>query len=139
MAALTQARDTGMKQGDSITLPVLANAKIYAGAIVVEDSSGWAKPGVLGTGLKSVGIAKANADNTGGGNGAISIAVENSIGQREYLLDNDTGGTPVTAAMVLGPCYILDDHTVTGASAGASVCGVVRKVTAQGVWVRFPQ
>lgn len=121
------------------TYPVAASTKIWGGSIVVVDTAtGYAKPGAHATGLVVVGKAAETADNSAGSAGAISVAVKPSGSGTDFLCDNDTGGSPVTAAMIEQNCYLLDDHTVTAASSGASVAGVVKGLDASGkVWVRF--
>ena len=61
MTALTKDRITKSRTGEYVSHPVLANAKIYAGALVVVDASGWAKPGATATGLKAVGRGRLTA------------------------------------------------------------------------------
>lgn len=63
--ALTADRNTKSRPGTSYSHPVLAGVTIYAGALVVLDANGWAKPGVTGTGLTAVGRAEVRVSNTG--------------------------------------------------------------------------
>lgn len=113
MAALTGNRDTAAATGaTSITLPVAANARIYQGAIVVTNSSLYASPAALATGLCAIGRASAEANNTGGAAGAISIKVD-----RGMFWYANHGGDPVTLAALNNTCYLLDDQTVTRTSA----------------------
>lgn len=121
MAALTEARSTVEVQlGSTLVLPVAAATKIFDGALVVLDESGYAAPASKADKLKAAGRAECLADNSGGTAGAISVTVRRGV----YLWDNDTTN-PVTIAHVMGPCYIVDDHTVCSLATGSSIAGTV--------------
>lgn len=136
MAALTADRPTPRRVQQDVVLPVAANTKIYAGALVVMNtSSGFAAPGSVATTLRGVGVAQAQADNTGGANGAINVNVARGC----WRFANSSSTDQITLADVGADCYIVDDQTVakTNGSATRSVAGKVRDVDAQGVWVEF--
>lgn len=121
MAALTEARNTVEVQlGSTLVLPVAAGAKIFDGALVALDATGYAAPANKAEGLKAVGRAECLADNSGGTAGAISVTVRRGV----YLWDNDATD-PVGIAHVMGPCYIVDDHTVCSLATGSSAAGTV--------------
>jgi len=66
------------------------------------------------------------------------VTIKLFVGVWVHWLDNDAGGTPVVAADLLGPCYILDETTVTGDATGASVAGRVWALdTVEGVGVEI--
>ncbi len=137
MTALTKDRITKSRTGEYVSHPVLANAKIYAGALVVVDASGWAKPGVTATGLKAVGRAERFADNTGGANGDVSVLV-----RRAELFHFDNLSTDLVDRGDIGAdCYIVDDQTVAASNGGdpatRSVAGKVVDVDEDGVWVEI--
>lgn len=53
-----------------------------------------------------------------------------------FVFDNTaTSANKITAAHVLKPCYMEDDHTVTALATGASVAGTVIRVDDEGVAV----
>jgi hypothetical protein len=122
MTALAAQRDVSFT-GDSplakfIDLPVLASVKIYAGAGVVIDSAGYAKPAVTATGLTTAGVAQETADNTGGASGAIRVRVRTGTAGPfaiTGLAQSDLGRTTL---------YWTDDQTVTATSSGRSIAGI---------------
>ena len=55
-----------------------------------------------------------------------------------FVFDNSsTASNKITAADVLGPCYMEDDHTVTKSAAGTSIAGLVVRVDDEGVAVEM--
>ncbi len=91
------------------TVPVKASTRIYKGGfIVVEESTGYAKPFVAGTGAGTnnffVGIAYEEADNSSGADGDINARVFtqgdfsheipggtiSDVGKKVYASDDDT-------------------------------------------------
>jgi hypothetical protein len=133
MAALTKDRNTVARSGEDFVFNVAANAKIFAGALVVLDA-GNAKAGVTGLNLFGVGRAEETVDNTGGAAGAKTVKVKRGV----YRFDNAAADL-VTAAKVGSPCFIVDDQTVAATSGGntRSAAGIVRDVDDAGVWVEF--
>lgn len=129
MTALAADRLTPNRPGEYYEYPVLASTKIYAGAIVVLDSSGWAKPGVTGTGLICVGRAEAQADNSAGANGAINVKVKAGV----FKWADGEGST--TKAHIGDQAYILDDQSMYRTATGKSAMGVITAVDSDGVWV----
>lgn len=130
---LTADRNTPRKDGETIVVPVAANKKIYAGALVAADASGYATPGATATTLTALGRAEESVDNTGGANGAKSVTV-----RRGVFLFKNSAGDPVTQAELGKTCYIVDDETVSKSNAGGntqSVAGKVLGVGSDGVWV----
>ncbi len=134
MSALTKDRATPRIEGDVWEYPVLAATKIFAGALAVLDSSGWAKPGVTATGLVAVGRAEAYADNSAGADGAINVRVRPGV----FRFANSSAGDQITAAEIGDDCYIVDDQTVakTDGTGTRSKAGKVVQVDSLGVWVK---
>jgi hypothetical protein len=134
MMALAADRDTPTRESKLYSYPVLTGVKIYDGAIVVLDSSGWAKPAITGTGLIAVGRARAQADNTLGSSGDIYVEVEEGT----FCYDNSAGGDEITKAQIGDACYLVDDCTIAKTvGGGRSVAGYIRDVDTEGVWVEF--
>lgn len=133
--ALSADRNTPMRDGSILNLPVAAAKKIFAGALVARDASGNATPGAVATTLRGVGRAEAHADNTGGTAGAISVDIRKGI----FRFDNSASGDLITNADIGADCFIVDDHTVakTNGTSTRSVAGRVFDVDANGVWVKF--
>ena len=131
MAALTNVRDTSELGGKYIALPVKGATTIYQGSIVAIDANGYAIPGKKATGLKAAGRAEETVENKGGDGEAV-IRVARGV----FVFDNTaTSANKITAAHVLKPCYMEDDHTVTALAMGASVAGTVIRVDDEGVAV----
>lgn len=135
MAALTAARNTPSALGDIRTIPVLANAKIFAGAMVQITAAGFADKGTATVANVTVGRAEATADNTGGANGAINVKVRRGV----HRYANSTAGDLIARTEIGKTVYVVDDQTVAKTN-GAGVrpaAGICFDVDAQGVWVEF--
>lgn len=134
MAALAAARNTPERAGDVFGFPVKTGVKIYAGALVVLDG-GYAAPGKTATGLVAIGRCDELADNTGGGNGAITALVKRGV----FKFGNSGGGDTIAQADVGADCFIVDDQTVAKTNGGAtrSVAGKIVGVDTDGVWVKI--
>jgi hypothetical protein len=128
MTALSADRDTPARDGKIFSYPILTATEIFAGSLIVLDSSGWAKPGVTGTGLVAVGRAKAYVNNTGA-SGALNVEVEAGVFR---WVNGDT----ITKAHIGDTAYITDDQTVAKLGTGKSPCGFIVDVDSLGVWVQ---
>lgn len=133
MAALTADRNTPFKDGELISVPVAAAKKIFAGALVAADATGFATPGAAAATLSYLGRAEELADNSAGANGAISVLVRIKKAFKFANLAAD----PVVQADLGKICYIADDQTVakTSGAATRSAAGTVIAVDTDGVWV----
>lgn len=131
---LAADRNTPHKDGDLIGVPVAANAKIYAGGIVVANATGYGTKGATATGLTYLGRAEEFVDNTGGADGAKTILVRRG---KAFKWKNSAGDA-VTQAELGKTCYIEDDETVSKTNAGGntqSAAGKVVGIDNDGVWV----
>lgn len=128
---LTADRNTPLKQTDIVVIGVGAGVRIYAGAMIALNATGFAIPGKTATGLTYAGRAEESVDNTAGADGAVSVKVHRN---RAFKWAND--GT-VTQASLLKPAYIVDDATVAaGDGTGTrSAAGLVVGIDSDGVWV----
>lgn len=135
MAALTTDRNTLRRPGDEIEPPVGAGAKLFAGALVAINATGFAVRGATSTTLKGAGVAMHRADNTGGADGAIRVKLD----KRPARFANSTSGDAITLADIGANCFMVDDQTVakTNGTNTRSVAGKVFDVDADGVWVDF--
>lgn len=104
MAALTKDRQTEKKNIGLKSYPVAASTKIYAGSLVAVNASGYAVPAADAAGLKVVGVAKSQVDNSSGANGALTVNVESDILAR-------FNASSITQAMVGQVMYVVDDNT----------------------------
>lgn len=135
MAALTKGRNTPERSGDARSLPVNGGSKIYPGALVAIDASGYALPFAVATTLKSAGRAEELADNTAGAHGDINVRVRAGI----FRFANSAAADLITRADIGSDCYGVDDQTVakTSGTNTRSIAGKVFDVDDQGVWVKI--
>lgn len=99
------------------TFPIVADAVIYAGALVGINTDGFLEPASADATLKIVGIACTEKDATGLADGDIEVEVD----ARTCVLVN--GSSSITANDVESLCYAVDDQTVhlsDGSSAGTA-------------------
>lgn len=115
--------------------PVAADTLIPSGNIICRDTSGNAVVGDEDTSLVCLGIAQAEADNTGGTAGAKAVLYEAGATR----LDNSTAGDEITKAEVGEVCYIVDGATVakTDGSATRAPAGIVIDVLDSGEVIVF--
>lgn len=132
--ALTADRNTPLKDGELVVVPVAANAKIFAGALVAANSTGFAAPGSVATTLTYLGRAEEFVDNTGGANGDKTVQV-----RRRKAFKFKNYATDLIVQADLGKvCYIVDDETVAKTNGGAtrSAAGAVIGIETDGVWIQ---
>lgn len=135
MAALTDDRNTPMRDGETLVLGVAGAKNIYAGALVALDSTGYATPGATATTLKGMGRAEGRADNASGSDGDITVEVRKGT----FRFENSSGADEISASEIGTDCYIVDDQSVakTDGTGTRSVAGEVFDVDSSGVWVKF--
>lgn len=133
MTALDAARTTPQIKGLIFNFPVAAAVLIHAGALVVLNSSGYAKPGVTGTSLRAVGVAIDRVDNSDGDAGDATVDVRSGI----FGFKNSADADEITAAEMGHTVYIVDDQTVakTSDTGARSPAGAVRKIEGGIVYV----
>jgi hypothetical protein len=140
MSALAAARNTprlGMMDG-VLEVPVKATQKIYKGALVMCDSTGYLVPGAAATGCRAAGRADPGTDNVLDTTGMSSGDVKCKVDVGVFRWDNSTSTDAITITEMYKDCYIVDDHTVakTDGSTTRSVAGKVILVDSSGVWVK---
>ena len=133
MTALAADRNTNMKATELLPVPVAANVKIFIGALVAANATGFATPGATSPSLTYLGRAEEYVDNTGGADGAKTVVVRRLKAFKWENLAADA----VTQARIGKLCYIVDDQTVaaTNGNGTRSPAGIVTAVDADGVWV----
>jgi hypothetical protein len=132
--ALAKDRNTPHKDAELVVLPIAANVKVFAGALVAASATGYVTPGATATTLTYLGRAEEFVDNTGGAAGAKTVRVRRG---KAFKWKNSAGDA-VTQAELGKTCYIEDDETVSKTNAGGntqSAAGKVVQVDADGVWV----
>lgn len=130
---LTQDRNTLMREKNLLSVPVAANAVIYAGALVAANATGFATKGAEAATLTYLGRAEEAIDNTGGADAEKHIIVRRNAA---FFFKN-SGSDPVTQASLGKVCYIEDDETVsaTDNTGARSAAGIVTGIESGGVWV----
>lgn len=133
--ALTKDRNTQARDGHNFEHPVKGGVKLYVGAIVVLGADGFAKPGVTGLNLVTIGRAERQVDNTAGADGDVRVRVARGV----YRFD-EAAGDPLDRSHIGKTCYLVDDHTVaaTNGANTRSAAGRVMDVEDDGtVWVEI--
>jgi predicted RecA/RadA family phage recombinase len=131
MAALTKDRATPYRDGIEIEFPVAANSKIYSGSLVCVDTNGYAMPAEDSPGLKFVGVALEQVDNTEGASGGKIVRL-----RRTGVFEFDAAS--ITQAMVGTSMYVSDDHTVddsAGPTYDVRVGMLVKYVSSTKGWI----
>jgi hypothetical protein len=114
LAALTTSYESFEKPGLVISYKV-SNVKIYKGALVGLNSSGFLVPMAHGTAsLKLAGVANETVDNSAGAAGDKSVNVTKS---GSFVLKAASGYTPVQGD-VGAECYANTDWEVQVSTAG---------------------
>ena len=134
--ALTADRNTP-RQEPGVRQQMMAAVKIFAGALVMRNSSGYLTKGAAATGLVGVGRAEEQVDNSGGSAGDRSVRVRPGV----FRFDNSTSTDAITIAQIGKPCYAVDDSKVAKTDGGGarSIAGFVADVDELGVWVEFDE
>jgi len=133
MAALAAPRNTLARSGDIREMPVKASTKIFQGALVAIDASGWALPAAAVAAHKVIGRAEDTFDNSAGANGAINARVATGV----FRWNNSASGDLIARSDIGAACYVVDDNTVakTSDTGARPVAGIIFDVDASGVWV----
>lgn len=133
MVALTEARLTPSRSGDAVAVGVAADTRIFEGALVCLNAAGTATKGATALNLIAAGVAVADADNTGGAAGDVTVQIRKGI----FRFANSAAGDAITAAEIGDAAYVVDDQTVAKTNGGGtrSAAGTIFDVDAQGVWI----
>lgn len=135
MTALAKEKKILELNGDRVVpklydLAVKAAAKIYSGALVCIDSTGYAIPASEALGQTPIGVAQQTRDNTSGASGDLVVRV--LAGVFKFVNADSIAITELGKV-----AYIVDDQTVAKADNGGarSVAGVIVRVETDGVYV----
>jgi hypothetical protein len=132
MTALSANRATRQREGSLIAYQVAATTHIYKGSIVAVNAAGNAVPAADTAGLRVVGIAEEEVNNTGAA-GAADVQVRAGIAA---LL----AGSGLALTDVGSIANASDDQTiVTAGTNGVKVGRIVEFVSATSVWVFIPK
>jgi hypothetical protein len=137
--ALSAARQTSSLIGNSHSYPQKGSTTIYQGALVMMDTSGYARPGAATAGCFGVGRARSNGGlgswaNTGS-DGDETVDVDEGV----FGFDNSASADEITSAHVGAVAYIVDDETValTSNSGARPPAGIIRRVEGGQVYVEM--
>ena len=119
MPALSQPYETHEREGLIVAYPVKANARIWKGALVCVDSTGYLVPASDTANLRFVGVAFESVDNTGGANGAKRCRVV----KRGTFIYNRIGS--FTQADIGATARAVTDNEVAKTSTNNIVVGTV--------------
>ncbi len=115
--ALSADRATSYQEGRVSVYPVYQSVTIYAGSLVCVNSSGYAVPAADDAGNRFIGVARHQADNSGGSSGDITVEV-----WREGVFD--FAATSISQADVGSDMYVVDDQTFDETDPGNAIkCG----------------
>ena len=117
MTALSASYEAKRQDGIIVSVPVKAAAVIYKGALVVNKGTGYAEPGVDGSGYIFLGVAVESVTGSSV-DGEKTIRV-NKTGSYEYAKASAVA-TDLGVAMM-----IHDDNTVGASSSNSVACGYV--------------
>ena len=131
MSAAAASIDTPMRPGIIRQYPVAASTTIYAGTIVALNSSGYAIPGADTAGLRVIGRAETDVDNSAGDAGDLNVDVRKGV-----FCWNNSGSAVLDSVEDCGKlAYVEDDNTVAETSTHKVKAGVVVDIDSSGVWV----
>ncbi len=125
-------------QLDVFRAPIAANVRIFAGAAVVLDNTGAARPARPAVATdRSFGVAEREYNNTAGAAGALTVEVRAGV----FGFRNASAGDLIAQANVGATVFWLDDDQValTSATNTRSPAGVVVAINEGGdglVYVR---
>ena len=133
MPAATADRNTEMREGRIVSVPIAAGQLIHAGVLVAVNADGLALEGKTEADLTYIGRSEQYVDNTAGADGALSVQVRRGMVFKWANAADDA----VTQASLGKPCFIEDNQTVarTNGNGTRAQAGTVLGVDADGVWV----
>jgi hypothetical protein len=124
-------------QPQFLPLPVKGGARIYLNAITCTDANGFAVPGADAAGLRFQGVAWKPFDNTLGADGTLGNTF-NAFGAKRYVEVDSQGEWefPFTGAIPKpgDNAYIVDDNTVSTATANSILLGKFTRPASPGKW-----
>lgn len=130
MSAATTSIDTPERSGAVVNLPIAAATAILAGTLVALDSSGNLVNAADTAGLRVIGRAEQEVDNSAGIAGALTANVKRGV---FFFANSATAAVDPDDVGKL--CYVEDNQTVAETSTHFVKAGRVVEVTADGVWV----
>lgn len=135
MTALTADRNTARHQDAGARRYGAAAAKIFGGALVMLNASGYATKGQTALALVGVGRAEEQVDNASGNAGDLNVKVSEGI----FPWANSASTDEITIADRGKIAWAVDDQTVakTSGSGTRSPAGIIVDVDGAGVHVKM--
>jgi len=136
MSALTKPRNTPRRGPSlhSVSVFLKDGYSVFVGGLVALDGvDGYAVPGAKRTGLIAAGIYAPKSGSVLSGSASEAVAdgaTEIDLDCGLFDLDNGSSSDHCTIADVGALAYMLDDHTVSRLSSGASAAGRIVAVSA---------
>lgn len=125
----TAPRNTDERLGQVVAVPMAAE-KIYAGALVAINATGYAANAANTASFAGFGRAEETVDNSGGSAGDLTIDVKRGV----FKFANSATNA-LTQAHV-GTIAIVEDNETVASSASNSVkAGLVVEIETDGVWI----
>lgn len=131
--SLIADRNTPFMDTECLGVLVAGGVKIFAGALVCANATGYATPGATATTLTYLGRAEQYVDNTAGIDGAQTVIVRRQKAFKWINCATDL----LTQASLGQVVYVVDDQTVAKTNGGAtrSPGGKLVGIDTDGVWV----
>lgn len=120
-----------LPSGLFVELGVAAATAIVAGEMVAVNAAGNALAAADTIGLRVVGRAEADVDNSGGSAGDEDVLVKSGV----FRWDNSATG--IVSDVHVGKLVYVESSSIVSTAPGTNgiVAGIVRRVDADGVWV----
>jgi hypothetical protein len=116
MSALTTEINTPELPSGIYRAPLAASTKIFAGAIVALNNSGYAVPAADSANFRVIGRAEETVDNSGGSAADLYISVKRGV----FAWANDATNA-CTIAHVGKKVYVKDDNSIQSVTGTNSV------------------
>lgn len=130
MAAAAVSIDTPERAGGVFVYPIAAATKIYAGTLVALNATGYLVSASNTAGLRVMGRAEEEVDNSAGADGDLTAAVK--AGTFRFA---NSGTNAVDPDDVGKLCFVEDNQTVSETGTNGVKAGRVVAVETAGVWV----
>lgn len=136
MTAQIADRNSPRQEGE-VFRQALAAVKVFAGALLMRNATGYLTKGQTALGLIGAGVALEQVDNSGGAAGDKSVSFRKDV----FRFVNSASTDLITIADIGKVAWAVDDQTVaktpgrTSGLATRSPAGVIVDVDTLGVWV----
>lgn len=129
--SLTSGFNAPERAGQTTVIPIAATTYLYAGQLVAVNAAGRAVPASDTAGLRVIGRAEKEVDNSADEvGGALSITVKRGVFRYQ-----NSATHAVAQANVGAIAFVEDDATVATQSTYGVQAGRVIEIDAEGVWI----